>query len=278
MAPYVPSDHPQPSGWKSGGKSLEPHEQDYCTYGPPPPNYEAIRKLKYNGSYYIRYTENSSANPQPSRDYHPLSPTSLNAQPQPIIRNEYTLPEVECRGVFGVPITWKANPAVKWRHRRTWQEVLAAALASHGVGNKAGNGPVTKEDVAATYNSLKSSDKFSALLNQNSTLFHPADRDSMVFDDEPAMAMVAREYKFSLAVVCPYVEADGKGYSGIWGTEDRPPIYVRWSVGPQGLLSPLLVGCLPRQTHTKRKSFEAFWFFFEVTGNHPDWYTNMFTL
>ncbi|KAH7083916.1 hypothetical protein FB567DRAFT_581389 [Paraphoma chrysanthemicola] len=75
-------------------------------------------------------------------------------------------------------------------------------------------------------------------------LYHPADRDLLVFDMEPELASVARRYKRNLIILSPRVE-DENQWDHIWDTTSKIPILWRWSTGEQDDLKPIVLGCLP---------------------------------
>jgi hypothetical protein len=278
MTSYTPSDHPQPLGSKEGGRIVDIHEDEYRTYGPVPPNYEVVRinasigKLK--NQLAIRYTEQSSGSTRRNLN-HPLSPAGLAETPNPIIHAEPLIDRKISPGFFEAPITYKAGTQVQWIHYKTWQGALAAALASHGITSRHSNQVVTEADIKATCDSM---DMKVATSSDNSVLYHPTDRSSMVFKDEPAVAAVARKHGLSLILVCPYVEHDGTGYNRLYNIKGRPPIYARWSAGRQGQNPPLVLGCLTRQVSTRgSKGFDVLWFYLKPNANAvPNWYTGMF--
>jgi hypothetical protein len=274
MPPYKPSDHPQDHGWNNGGKAVDAHEAEYRKYGPPPPNYMVQRKKtamgKVQNVVVIEYTERASN----KRSYdHPLSPRANASGESPIIDEEHTLDREEVRGLFYVPITYKAGPLI-WREAINWQTALAAALNNRGIRNKETNQPITSADVQAAYEKLPVA---TTSAHQNSVLYHPADRKSMVFKHESAVATVARQYNLSTIVFCPFVDHEGTRYKHIYNTENRPPIYARWSTGRQGLFPPLLLGCIPEQLTSQNKEFDVIWFSIEPNKNNiPVWYLELF--
>jgi hypothetical protein len=265
-------------GWVRRGKALDAHETELKTYGPPPPNYFIERQESRGGqhrNHYMRYTE-LSVSSSASTNIYPLSPTGLKSNPTPIIHDEFDLDRATSPGVFDVPITYKAGTQIRWSHSSTWQGALTLALASYGFKCKSDKTKlVTEADVRATFKCITSKE---AAEPKNSTLYYPADRKSMVFQDEPNVAMVARKYGCSLIIFCPFVGADKVGYNRIYNTKNRPPIYARWSTGQQAQVAPLVLGCLPKQKLKDAKSYEVMWFFIDVNQNDlPHWHVGFYT-
>ena len=104
----------------------------------------------------------------------------------------------------------------------------------------------TVERVKARHDALtKNADP--TIISLYNTLYHPADRHTMLFKEEADVAMTLHNIRadVSLIVVCPFIRGDGVGFHRIHDSVDRPPIYARWSTGPQAVHRPLIVGCLP---------------------------------
>lgn len=258
MAPYAPKEFPQKHGWKIGGISLDAHETELRTNGPPPPNY-LVERLERGGGgpkhYSISYTELSTSSQTSKRAPHPFSVEGLQKTPTPKITKEFDLNRPDYRGVFHVPITYKAGPGIKWQFSGSPAGALAAALAARGVKCRYGDitKVVTEADVKATFASISAKE---TQVSDNYTLYHPADRNSLVFPDGANIAIVARAYKHSLILFCPFMNADRTGYNHFYNTQNRPPIYARWSTGRQALLSPVVLGCLPKFKLAKNPTYE----------------------
>jgi hypothetical protein len=260
------------------GEGTQRHEECFRTYGPPPPNYIVERHYhsqkdpvtkKLNAVMRMRYTETSSADARPSYD-HPLS----SAVQDPVIHNESLLVRKKAFGVFDAPITYKAGTEMTWRHSSS-MGALANAMATLGLKKKSGTGPTTEADVRAAYENIPQQEKDT---RQNHVLYHPTDRDSMVWPDEPALAMVARFFGYSLIILSPFVSHNGLGYNRIYDLKDRPPIYARFSIGQTGQRTPVVLGCLPEQVVNTDKSFRAMWFSIEPknTTKLPVWFTDIY--
>jgi hypothetical protein len=279
MSTYTPSDdHRQPISWREGGTHVTVHEDQYHQYGPPPPNYNAVRKktnfTDRTNVHTIQYQDLSSANARTSYD-HPFSPAALAANGVPIVHDEPTLDRPDYPGVFQVPFTYKTDPRLRWGRASSWQDALATTFATLKVTR---NGKlVTESDIKAFHKSI-TPDK--AKSREYSVLYHPADRKSMVFKDEPVLSMTAAHFGFSLILICPFTSHNGHGYNRLYNTRERPPIYARWSTGSQGLLPPLVLGCLTKQFSIGKagsKEFEVMWSSFKVHNlDTPGWWSDIY--
>lgn len=165
---------------------------------------------------------------------------------------------------------------MRWLHSDTPQAALTMALVSHGFKCKTDRTrPVDEADVRATFDSITPQE---AAEPRNSALFYPADRGSIVFPEEPDVAIVARKYGCSLIVICPFMRADKMGYNHFYNIKNRPPMYARWSTGQQAQAMPLVLGCLPMHKFNASSSHEAMWFFIEANSiDPPDWYNGFYT-
>ncbi|KAF7677361.1 hypothetical protein GT037_004220 [Alternaria burnsii] len=102
---------------------------------------------------------------------------------------EFDLNRPDYRGVFHVPITYKAGPEIEGQFSGSPARALASALAGRGVKCRYGDltQVVTEADVKATFASISTKE---TQLSDKYTLYHPADRNSLVF--EVNIAVVAR--------------------------------------------------------------------------------------
>jgi hypothetical protein len=112
----------------------------------------------------------------------------------------------------------------------------------------------TEADIKATFASISAKE---TQVSDNYKLYHPADRNSLVFPDEANIAIVARAYKHSLILFCPFMNADRTGYNHFYNTQNRPLIYARWSTGRQALFPPVVLGCLPKFKLAKNPTYEV---------------------
>jgi hypothetical protein len=259
MALYVPSDHPQTLPGKRGGAIWTNHLNEYLAYGPPPRNYEVERaerninvgRKTVGRDILRRYQDISTANSKRLWD-HPFSPAALQATPNPRISPEFIDDREKCIGFFQPPIDYGPGQW-KWNHSTSgWEGALTAALRNIGVS-------VTEADVKTMHENLKK-DKKKYGDAKNQTLYHPGDRNSKVFKDEPACAMVAREFGYSLVIISPFVRADGTNSDAIWFMRNRPPIRARWSTGIQSTLPPVILGCLMGQRLFGAPEERVYWF------------------
>ncbi|KAJ4380123.1 hypothetical protein N0V86_004432 [Didymella sp. IMI 355093] len=125
-----------------------------------------------------------------------------------------------------------------------------------GMKNKAGNA-ITEADLRDLYDTIPQQNKDA---RQNSVLYHPTDRDSIVWPDEPALSIIASTLNRSLIILSPFVAANGAGSNRMYDRTNRAPIYARWSTGRQGLKPPLILGCLPKQVSNAEPRIKAMWF------------------
>ncbi|CAN9242408.1 unnamed protein product [Alternaria sp. RS040] len=197
MAPYVPKEYPQERGWKQAGDALDAHETELCKNGPAHPNYLVQRRRTVEDKYRIGYTGLFTSSQTPERALRPFSAKGLQKTPTPKMAKEFDLNRPDYRGVFHVPITYKAGPEIEGQFSWSPARALASALAGRGV--KCGYGDltqvVTEADVKATFASISAKE---TQVSDKYTLYHPADRNSLVFLDEANIAVVARAYKHSL--------------------------------------------------------------------------------
>lgn len=273
---YSASDDPQTVSLLGSGIQL--HEGSFQAYGPPPPNYIVERywhqqKKKGKGNLgndktlRMRYKETSSPNAVFSYD-HPLSSAVRN----PVIHDEALLIRKKVMGLFDAPIRYKAGE-MTWHYSSAFG-ALANALTAAGKKNKSGN-PVTEADIQANFNTISQGEKND---RRNSVLYHPTDRDSMVWPDESAVSMVARGYGCSVIILSPFVSHNGVGVNRMYNCTNRPPIYARWSTGNQGLDVPIVLGCLPRQVTTTEPNLRAMWFSVKPKDLKapPAWFTDLY--
>ncbi|RYN22506.1 hypothetical protein AA0112_g9783 [Alternaria arborescens] len=230
MAPYVPKEYPQERGWKQGDDALDAHETELCKNGPAPPNHLVECRRTVDGKYTIGYTELSTSSQTSERAPHSFSAEGLQKTRTPKIAREFDLSRLDYHGVFHIPITYKAGPKIKWQFSGSSARALAWALAGRGVKCKYGDltKVFTEADIKATFASISAKE---TQVSDNYKLYHPADRNSLVFPDEANIAIVARAYKHSLIPFCPFMNADRTGYNHFYNTQNRPPIYARWSTG-----------------------------------------------
>lgn len=260
MVAYIPSDNPQPKT-HAIARSRDLHVKEYQDFGPPPSNYYTNREDRT--PYGMGYADHSVSNTVTSvrtgaSRTHPCSPAGLAKNPK--ISDEMTCQYYDSPGFFDPWDYWPGQ--MKWEyHPGGWASALAAALSKKGVTQ-------TADELIANYETLVKSPVYKK--ESTHLLWNPSDRESAVFKDEPAAALVARwgapKRPFSLNIICPFVRADGIGWGRIYDTHNRPPIYGRWSVGDQGIYEPLILMCVPKpDTKECRASYfkDVYWYSME---------------
>ncbi|KAI4661756.1 uncharacterized protein J4E78_004546 [Alternaria triticimaculans] len=198
----------------------------------------------------MAYADHSSSTHATSLDngaspLHPCSDDGQATDPKPFIADEMLQTDTKTIGLFRPPLDYiPGSTGWNW-HEDGWQSAFSAALSQKGI-------EMTADQIEIAYNNIADP--------QSSLLYDPVDRNTAVFQDEPAASLMARygieDRKFSLIIICPYVRADGVDWERIYDTMNRPPIYSRWSTGAQAVHEPIVLMCLPRlETKTGRESY-----------------------
>ncbi|KAI4692872.1 uncharacterized protein J4E88_001242 [Alternaria novae-zelandiae] len=254
----------------SGSQLAATHARHICDHGPVPRNYYVERKA-LGDRIDVFYADHSiddtivarghKTNPKGSYN-HPLSPAGLKENPNANIFKEFTDTRPSVPGFFQPPCSYVPGD-FKWKHHENWHAALADAATAKGVS-------VSETTVADLHDQILKNAKYN--LQESHTLYHPADRDTAIFKDEPAASLVASQLgsEFSLIIVCPYVRADGVDWNRFWDTRNRPPIITRWSTGEQGVHEPLILGCLPKEHIAGTREWyhkDAYWFALEPKPN-----------
>jgi hypothetical protein len=255
---YIPTDHVQEKGWSTWGDAIDQHEKDYQSYGPPPRGYIVIRAFSQRAGVKGQYPSyKPSSNAPRSWPHHPFSDHARQSR-APVITQEFRDDREVCAGFFQPPFEYVPDQW-SWNYTRTWNGAIAGALtAVNAKDEQARNW--SHVNIHHTHKSLiEDRTKFGT--PEDYVLWHPGDRNTAVFMDEPACSIVARHLGYSLIIVCPQVRADGIGWNRIYNTHNRPPIYTRWSTGIQANNPPLVLGCIPRQTYVGKSRQETMWFF-----------------
>ena len=166
----------------------------------------------------VIYTDISLPNSGSSLN-HPLSPAGLKSNPNPIIHDEYTLARDLSTGIADVPMVHKAGTHIVWRYYNSWQGVVAAALASAGKVDMNTKKLVTKADIEALFARIP---KNELTKPENSTLYYPGDRKSLVFKDEVSVAIVLRMFSASCMRLWRLLESDVRCFRLINESESKP--------------------------------------------------------
>ncbi|CAI9637655.1 unnamed protein product [Alternaria burnsii] len=233
-------------------------------HGPLPPNYNISlakprRKSKvapaYKGPYFL---ENSIA--PGTRNVgswnHPCSPAESHLRPtfrpEPIDEREYIT------GTYHPPMpTYKAGKLI-WKHHDSWESAISDCLNATGVKDFTGaqftEALVRQRDQRLDELAVKDSQ-----FHMKDTLYHPSDRGTAIFENEPNAARLAKQLGRNLVVLCPLTPASGPGWNRFWHRSNRPPIRYRWSVGEQACDKFMVVACLPKYVEGSM-SKEAYWF------------------
>jgi hypothetical protein len=105
-------------------------------------------------------------------------------------------------------------------------------------------------------------------------LYHPADRDLLIFDMEPELSAVARFYDRNLIILSPRVETEDQ-WDRIWDTTSRIAIMLRYSTGEQGDLKPVILGCLP--DYGRASDRQGRWFILRPQDSHKESWENFWS-
>jgi hypothetical protein len=236
-------------------KAVIDYMDSILAYGPLPPNYNvelnrkrSVNKVKSVASQYMNTTTSNK-----SWD-HPCSPEGLRTR-QPF-HNEFRDTRADIVAVYHPPMpVYKAGKLI-WHAHDTWEEAIAASLSASGC--LAGNKPLTDVDVKRwnkRFNEQMATNARYILQNQ---LYHPADRNTAVFTNEPECARVAKDFSRDLVLLCPETPANGMGWNRIYDQANRPPIRWRWSVGDLAQRKLTILACIPK--YGKGSSKEVHWF------------------
>jgi hypothetical protein len=254
---YVPTDNPlisythkKPVAYDN--RALIQFRNESLKYGTLPPNYHVRQSERRVGKgsdagkvHVCRYTENISGFQSWN---HPLSPDGLKER-KPNITPEFDDDREDIAGLYQPPmVPYKAGHLV-FKEHDTWQAALAESLHDAGVRYKTQR--LTEEQIKSTGKKLKEDNK----LYQD--LYHPADRGTIVFQDEPECAAVAAQLRRSLVIVCPLLPDSEFGWDRPWNNTNRPPIRYRWSTGPQANYRMTFLACFP--TRKSEYSRDVIW-------------------
>lgn len=262
---YVATDTPQAGGWNNAGEALDRHADDMMTYGPPPRCYDVIRRITTRDGQYGHWPTYQAPGAAKSLPYHPFS-TIGRKKANPHIVSEFRDDRSRVVGFFQPPFEYIPDQWI-WNYHSSWSGAIAGALTKMNV----------KKDptIGQNWDSASIQSLYQSLTNdgskpgkpEDSVLWHPSDRTTMVFEDEPACSIVARHLGYSVIVICPQVNADATGWNRIYNISNRPPVYARWSTGVQAHDPPLVLGCIPRQTYPNNIHQKVMWFF--MTTKQP---------
>lgn len=281
MTSYIPTENPQKLGERTVGPNLVHHVLAYREAGPPPRNY-LVEGVCMNPGKIVttRYRQRYTNQSVPKSDlswYHPLSADGLKENPDPIIEDEFLDDRENIPGFFQPRFVYKPGQW-QWYHYATWQGALAHALRCHNVTQ---NDKSVQEEYIKSFHEALVKKNGPHTTTQYYTLYHPADRNTMIFEVEPACAFTLPAFaKFSLSIVCPLVSQDRVTIAPnrIYDTHNPPPVRARWSTGPQAGFKPIVLGCIPTATMpSTRNDMEVLWFALEPVyknETHP-WDTAM---
>jgi hypothetical protein len=250
---YIPADNPlisfstkRPVGFDN--RALVQFRDESLKYGTLPPNYEVKQGERRTGTERgqpLRYLETIGGTKSWN---HPLSPDGLKER-KPKINPEFDDDREDIPGLYQPPmVPYRAGHLV-FKEHDTWQAALAESLHDAGVRYKTQR--LTEDQIENVGKKLKEDNK----LHQD--LYHPADRGTIVFQDEPECAAVAAQLRRSLVIVCPLLPDSEVGWDRPWNYTNRPPIRYRWSTGPQANYRMTFLACFP--TRKSEYSRDVIW-------------------
>lgn len=265
MEAYIPTDNPQNT--KYGPVALKAQLSDYWDFGPPPSNYFTKYTENGKGMCYADHSVDNTVRTfkKGAIMTHPCSDNALMQSPIPNVLPERAFYRQSTPGYFDPPVDYIPQQ-MEWKfHAGGWPFALASQLQLKGI-------PLSGDHVYRAWDALHKDPQREHEYSQ--TLWNPGDRESMVFEDEPEAATLARwgfeGRPFSLIIICPLVRADGTGFNRIYDTLNRPPIYARFSVGNQGIYEPLVLMCIPQPvpSDSKGHSYNAvYWYSMKPVPN-----------
>ncbi|EUC40105.1 hypothetical protein COCMIDRAFT_9959 [Bipolaris oryzae ATCC 44560] len=235
--------------------------QDILQYGFIPPNFRITRRMPSGAAdtlgHRVYYTDVLSSTVLTA---HPLSPNGARVHPK--LAKEFVDTREDIVSLFQPPVPQYQAGNFKFQVHDDWESALAASLASFGREN------ITKDVVTDVCQTIKD-DSWPVYHD----LYHPSDRDTAVFQNEPECAAVAEWFKRSLVILCPYTPADGTGWDRIYGEKNRPPVRFRWSTGPQALRKMTFLVCIPAWGESVTK--KAHWLTLEPTDAYAATWDNL---
>jgi hypothetical protein len=222
-------------------------------HGPLPRNFKAVGRQN-EVSYDVQAGSSYNIYPMSSKGRESRLPLS----------DEERLGRQNYLGAFFPFIVYKPSEWVWVRHEHH-AGALYAALRSSGAQRNMQ--PVSYGQVAADLGTWK---------KPTPVLWHPADRDTEIFENEEKVAGVAQLYGRSVIIICPRISEEDQ-WSSIWNTAPsaRPVVYARWSVGVQANSPSIILGCLPQRGKWAKRS--ALWFSMEPLGNAKNAQDRSFT-
>jgi hypothetical protein len=245
---YVPTDDPIKDQSRNLAQPTNEVFDQYINqvlcYGLPPPNYRislskqhSINEVICREPCYQETTSNTSL------WAHPCSPAGLQTMPR--IDEEFADDREDWTALYPPAPSYKAGSFVFQRHD-DWQSAIAASLTQSGC--KYNQGETTKtvvERMHVQYEKQIATGPTPALALHH-VLYHPADRHTAVFRDEPECRRVAKNYTRDLVVLCPFTLASGVGWNCFWNASNRPPMRWRYSTGDSARDKLTLIACLPK--------------------------------
>lgn len=239
---------------------------EVLAFGPLPPNYKVehvertVGTVKKSSVAAARYIELGTG--KKSWD-HPLSPAGLASKS--VMGPEYRHDRKEILGLFHPPIdNYRAGQWI-FKSHNTMEDALAHSLTMSGQ-------KITAKDVTAA---LAIADQQSVQVSTD--LYHPADRDTVIYKNEPEASLVGSYYKRSLVVLTYNTAANRSGWDRAWNMTNRPQLYFRWSTGSQqGRFRCAYVACIPKAACSMSK--EVHWFTISPSPNYTIRFNSLFGL
>jgi hypothetical protein len=123
--------------------------------------------------------------------------------------------------------------------------VLGAAAVLTSVRAEHSCSEITADVVQNTHDLIEKQTANNTALAIPNTMYHRADRRTMIFSNEPEITKILEIFGYDLVVLCPLMPASGMGWGHFWNAENRSPIRFRYGPGEQCRNKFLVLACFP---------------------------------
>jgi hypothetical protein len=201
---YIPSSHPMTS---RRGVSGSQSTQMVLTCRPPPPNHKMVVRNKNIHSTPISkppYVEDFTG---AEMWHHSCSPAGVRGGAT--IGHEFSDDRADNVGVFRPPLQPYKAGRLLYKKCDSW--VLAAAAVLTSVRTEHSGSEITADVVQNTHDLLEKQTVSNIVLATPNTMYHRADRCTMIFSNEPEITKILEFLGYDLVVLCPLMPASGMG-------------------------------------------------------------------
>jgi hypothetical protein len=190
------------------------------TYRPPPPNHKVVVRNKNIDRTPTRkppYIEDSTG---AEMWHHPCSPAGVRGRAT--IGNEFSDDRADEVGVFRPPLQLYKAGRLLYKKCDSW--LLAAAAILTSVRAEHSGSEITADVVQNTHDLIEKQTVNNTALATPNTMYHRADRGTMVFSNEPEITKILEFFGYDLVVLCPLMPASGMDWDHFWNDENRSPM------------------------------------------------------